>query len=159
MPKKAIPASKEGEVRSGNGTVQISVRPLGSTIQAVLAELSQFRVQCFWCWVKGRKAWGFSSTGFLKKGDTQGRQSLRKRNPSLSLFSFIASLWQAPQPVQSEGFTPAPERAVLREQLISSRLISLANALGLRNRLHLPGVNRLGGCWLLMTLCLSQGEP
>lgn len=86
MPKKAIPASKEGEVRSGNGRVQISVRPLGSIIQAVLAELSQFRVQCFWCWVKGRKAWGFSSTGFLKKGDTQGRQSLRKRNPRLSLF-------------------------------------------------------------------------
>lgn len=34
------PASKGGEVRSGNGTAQIRVRPLGSIIQAVLAELS-----------------------------------------------------------------------------------------------------------------------
>ncbi|RLW04368.1 hypothetical protein DV515_00005816, partial [Chloebia gouldiae] len=47
--------------------------------------------------------------------------------------------FKAPQPVQSEGFTPAPERAALREQLINSRLISLANALGLRNPFHLRG--------------------
>lgn len=40
--------------------------------------------------------------------------------------------------MQPQLFTPAPERAALREQLISSGLISLANAPGLRNRSHSP---------------------
>lgn len=74
---------------------------------------------------------------------------------------FPAWLFSGPTPHAEEsgsGEGSAPERVVLREQLISPGLISFANALGLRNRLNSPGVNRLGGCWLLITLRLSQEE-
>lgn len=72
------PAPKRGEVRSGNGTAQIRPRPLGSVIQAVLAELSPFQAQCFWCWVKARKAWGYSSAEFPKKKTHRGARVLGK---------------------------------------------------------------------------------